>query len=172
MALKKALVFDATAIIYLTKAGVIRRLGAFGRPLLVPDEVYEEVVVKGKAAGAPDAFEFERLVEEAVFQVTGPSMEGDLAKVREPLRGSDADASVLLEGIRTGGTVVSDDRRVRRLASLRSMDVTGSAGILIALVRLGELSKEQGRDALDGMVESGWWCDTRTYSKILRRLGF
>ncbi len=172
MAAEAPLVLDATVIIYLSKAGVLRRLVALGRSLLVPAEVYQEVVIQGKAAGAQDAFEVERLAEEGILRVEGPLASPDLEEVREPLRGSDADAAVLLRAESTGGTVVSDDRRLRRLASLRNREVTGSAGILLALVKQGELSKEEGRQALDAMVEAGWWCDTRIYSKIIRRLGF
>lgn len=172
MASGETLVFDATTIIYLTKAGVIKRPGVMGRPLLVPAEVYEKVVLKGKEVGAPDAFEFERLVTEGVFDITEPSAGEELAKVREATRGSDAETAVLLEAMRVEGTVVSDDLRVRRLASLGKTEVTGGTGILITLVNLGKMSNEEGREALNVMVESGWWCDTRTYSKILRRLGF
>lgn len=166
------LVLDATALIYLTKATVLRRLQGLGRPLLLPAEVYQEVVVQGKASGAQDAFEVERLAEEGIFRVTEPLPGSDLAEVREPLRGSDADAAVLLHAEATGGTLVSDDRRLRSLASLRGTDAIGNGGVLIALVRRGELTKEEGKEALEAMIEAGWWCDTRTYAKILKGLGF
>ena len=60
----EAVVADSTVLIFLGKLRRLDWLRAEYDPVLVPTEVYEEVVVNGKELGAPDAALVESAIEE------------------------------------------------------------------------------------------------------------
>jgi predicted nucleic acid-binding protein len=62
-------VFDSSPLIYLNKVGLEWVLEELEGEKIVPPEVYEQVVTRGKARGDADALHTERLVEPGVITV-------------------------------------------------------------------------------------------------------
>jgi predicted nucleic acid-binding protein len=67
------------------------------------------------------------------------------------------EASCLALAISRGLTLVTDDLAARRLAKDRSVPLTGTLGILIALVRGGILSLTEANDILAAMIHRHYW---------------
>jgi predicted nucleic acid-binding protein len=66
------------------------------------------------------------------------------------------EASCLALAISRGLTFVTDDLAARRLATDREVSLTGTLGILIALVRDDALSPQKANGILTAMIERGY----------------
>jgi len=67
--MKKAIELDASGLIYLAKAGLLDLVEDLYEEIIITDAVYQEVVIRGKAGGYPDALVIERAVIEGHIQV-------------------------------------------------------------------------------------------------------
>lgn len=62
-------VINSTPLIYLCKAGLNWIFQELDADCIIPDSVYEEVVIRGKQIGSADAFVAEELVNNNVISV-------------------------------------------------------------------------------------------------------
>ena len=69
-----------------------------------------------------------------------------------------------------GAIAVIDDRRARNVARVLGVRLSGTPAILIELVRTGTIMKTEAERALERMVEHGWYCDAKLFSRILKAI--
>jgi predicted nucleic acid-binding protein len=63
-----------------------------------------------------------------------------------------------------------DEKRGRTVAEVEDIDVRGTAFLLLRSVKNGQKASEEAEEILDDMIDSGWYCSTSFYSKILDKL--
>ncbi|MCJ7479084.1 MAG: DUF3368 domain-containing protein [Candidatus Nanohaloarchaeota archaeon QJJ-7] len=163
------LVLDATPLIYLAKAGVLQKLESLEEDLIVPNEVYDEVVIKGKEAGEADALLIENLAEAEVIEVREVKGGEFYQKLESDRYLSDADRQVLSIAEESGISVV-DEEHARSVADMEGVENRGTVYLLFRLLDLGVMDAGEARETLESMIEAGWYCSTDLYSKILREL--
>lgn len=163
-------VFDATPLIYLSKAQRLAIVEGLEGERIVPELVYEEVVVEGVDRGYPDARRVERVVEDGVFEVrqapetpTAERLEGN------PNLGR-ADVAVLALADDADGIAVMDESYGRSVADSEGIETRGTAWIVLSLVKRREIDAGEARETIDAMVETGWYCSPDLYAKILQRI--
>jgi len=66
------------------------------------------------------------------------------------------EAACLALAIARGLVLATDDLAARRLAKCKGVDLTGTVGILIALVRDGKLALEDANTILTAMIQRGY----------------
>jgi len=76
-------------------------------------------------------------------------------------------ASCIACAIHRGGIVVTDDRAARATCSDYRIPVTGTIGILLALVRDGTLPVSDVDTILDGMIRQGFYSPVASISCLL-----
>ncbi len=64
-----AAVSNSTVLIYLAKIGKLALLKELFREVLIPKEVFKEVVINGKEQQQPDAFAVEMAIEEEWIRI-------------------------------------------------------------------------------------------------------
>ncbi len=164
------LVFDATPLIYLSKAERLAVVGDFPGERLVPGPVYEEVVVDGVDRGYPDARRVERAIEDNVFEVRDAPETATAERLRENPDLSRAGVAVLALADHLGGTAVMDEEYGRSVAGSEGIETRGTAFVVLSLVKRGRLDAEEARGTIDVMVEAGWYCSPDLYAKILGKI--
>lgn len=157
-------VLDATPLIYLGKADALKLLDSFD--VITTQSVYDEVVRRGKEAGASDA----RRVERYDLNVVEVPDNETYERLSDAPGLSDADAGVLALEDEEDATAVMDEKRGRSVADAEGIEVRGTAYLLLTAVKEGEITADEGREALDSMVESGWYCSTSFYAEIVGKL--
>lgn len=119
------------------------------------------MVRRGKEAGAPDA----RRVESYDLNVVEAPENETYERLTDAPGLSDADASVLALTDSRDATAVVDEKRGRSVADVEGIDVRGTAFLLLRAVKDDVITAEYGRETLDSMVESGWYCSTSSHAK-------
>lgn len=163
-------VFDATPLIYLAKAERLVLVGELPADPTMPERVFEEVVTRGIEEGHADARRIERAVEREALAVR-PTPEGDtFARLRGNENLSEADAAVLALAEAVDGTAVMDDAYGRAVADSEGITTRGTAYLVLELLAEGVIDAEEARDAIDAMLDAGWYCAPDLYATILRRI--
>jgi predicted nucleic acid-binding protein len=163
-------VFDATPLVYLTKADRLPLLADLDEPRLVPERVYREVVTRGLEEGYPDARRIERGVEEGPLEVVTVEGSDTLDRLGENPNLSGADAAVLACAAERGATAVMDEAYGRDVAAVEGIGTRGTAYLLVLLVRRSAITPGTARETLDGMLDAGWYCSPDLFATLVGKL--
>jgi hypothetical protein len=77
------------------------------------------------------------------------------------------EASCLAIALHRNAGILTDDLDARRFAQQGSISVSGSVGILIKAIDLGQLSREQGNHLLHLMIAKGYYSPIETLDEFL-----
>ncbi|MYL66190.1 DUF3368 domain-containing protein [Halorubrum distributum] len=165
-------VFDVTPLIYLAKANRIGVVEALDEPRVVPEAVYREVVTTGVKRGYDDARRIERTVENGLVDVVAVETDGSPVATRLARHPglSDADVAVLACADARDAVAVMDESAGRSAAEVEGVETRGTAYLVLAPVKDGQLSKAEGRDAIDVMIDYGWYVAPDVYTRIVGKL--
>mgnify|MGYP002760461879 FL=1 len=165
-------VFDATPLIYLAKAERLDVIETLDEPRVVPEAVYREVVTTGVERGYDDARRIERAVEDGLvdtFAVDTDDSPVATRLARHPGL-SDADVAVLACADARGAVAVIDESAGRSAAAVEGVETRGTAYVALSAVKDGALTTAEGRDAIDTMIDHGWYVAPNVYTKIVGKL--
>ena len=165
-------VFDATPLIYLAKAERLDVIETLDEPRVVPKAVYREVVTTGVEQGYDDARRIERAVEDGLVDVVAVDTDDSPVATRLARHPglSDADAAVLACADARDAVAVMDESAGRSAAGVEDVETRGTAYVVVTAVRDGALSTADGRDAIDAMIDGGWYVAPDVYTKIVEKL--
>ena len=163
-------IFDATPLIYLAKAERLEVTETLSDPRLVSERVYREVVTQGIEAGYDDARRIERAVEDGRLDVVEVDLEDSTVATRLDAGLSAADVAVLACADARDGVAVMDEAAGRSAAAVEGVETRGTAYVVLSAVKRGKLAPEEGREAIDAMIDRGWYVAPDLYAKIVRKL--
>ena len=165
-------VFDATPLIYLAKSERLGVIETVSDPRLVPEAVYREVVTEEIEAGYDDVRRIERAAEDGRLDVVEVDLDGSAIATRLDRHAglSDADVAVLACADARDGVAVMDEAAGRSAAVVEGVETRGSAYVVLSAVKRGELSPEEGRDAIDAMINRGWYVAPDVNTRIIGKL--
>jgi predicted nucleic acid-binding protein len=152
---------DATTIISLGNAGRLDLLNAFDGTVVVPDAVASEVTTE-PANSNLRAFLDDGNAEESNAPGVSDATPEATAEAMDLLDEDDENGDVVLIAsvIRhrrrgDGVAIVSDDRRVRRVAEGLGAEVTGTIGVVVRAVAEGRLDEPAGLALVERLDERG-----------------
>ncbi len=152
---------DSSVLINFAKANRLDLVAqVFEKPLNIPEEVYQETVIRGVEKKEKDSLIIDRFVKEKKIKVT---------KVGFPLEFPflDAGEKAVLSLARQEKiqVVCIDEAQARNAAKLLGLKPIGSLGILNLAIKQGLLTKAEAMDLLDEMISQGY----RISAKILEK---
>lgn len=65
---------------------------------------------------------------------------------------------------------VMDEVASRLAAEVEGIETRGTASVVLAAVKRGDLSPEDGRETIDRMVDAGWYVGPDVYAQVVRKL--
>ena len=166
----KSLIFDATPLIYLGKINVLEKITHFPEEKYTTESVYQEVVVEGKKSGNPEVFLIESLLDAGILKIKTPADDRYIAHLKENPGIHKGDAEVLALALELDGIALLDDEEARGMAEMEGIEHHGTIYLLLRMMKMGLLTKEETIDRLDEMLRRGWWCSTELYAGILRAI--
>lgn len=135
-------VCDAGPLIAFGKLGQLGLLLRIYREILIPHEVYDEVVTKGLRIGAPDAAAVDFLVREGRIRLVSIELPLPLPAWGAPLDVGEI-AAILLAQQHGMDTLLIDNAHARRAARQAGLRPKGTIGLLLHALRGGILSFDE-----------------------------
>ena len=165
-------VLDTTPLIYLIKSSLADALRKLKNQKLLPEHVYEELMV-GEAQGKPEAAVIRELVEEAAFILTRPRSTSLIKRVmkiaveneNKPLHRAEAEALAIAKEL--DGILIADDHAARSTAKLMQVECHGTGYLLGRMYQEGQISREEAIRKLTEMRRAGWRLSEDDYRTIL-----
>jgi predicted nucleic acid-binding protein len=156
------LVFDATPLIYLAKAGKLDKLEKLEEEKLIPEKVYIEVVEE--AGKEPDGQRIEKAVEKGILKTAS----AEAGNGSESL--SKADLQVLKIAEEKEAVAVMDEEHGRNVADVRDIKTHGTAFIILRMQKKQIISKKEARETIEKIIDEGWYCSTDLYKDIMNKI--
>lgn len=166
----KPLIFDATPLIYLGKINFIQKIAHFPEDKYTPESVYKEVVVEGKKSGQPEAFIIENMINTGIIKIRAPADNQYLSHLKENPKIHKGDAEVLALAYELEGIALLDDEKARGMAEIEGIEHHGTIYLLLKMMTIGLVTKEETLDGLNEMIHEGWRCSTELYADILKAI--
>ncbi len=158
-------IFDSTPLIYLCKSGLCWIFNELDDECIIPESVYNEVVIKGKDMGKADALIAEELVKNGIITVLQADRAFDTFKLDLELHQGEIDVLSLANGL--SGLAIIDDDIARTAGQLLDVEVHGTMYLIFMMVRIGKLSKSNAKGKLNEMISNGFWMGHKQYLMVL-----
>ncbi len=162
----QCLVLDSSAIIALAEINMVNIVEALGTEIIVPQAVYEEVVVKG--GGRPGSGELEALARQGKVKVLAARDRALVEALHDPLGMGESEAVAL--AVEHGCTVILDDRIARLKAKSMGLAVKGTIGLLRLAYDKGLIDRDKLIQALRELKEHGFRVSDNIINEILKKL--
>jgi predicted nucleic acid-binding protein len=166
----KPLIFDATPLIYLGKINFIQKIAHFPEEKYTPESVYKDVVVEGKKSGQPEVFIIENMINTGIIKIRAPADNQYLSHLKENPKIHKGDAEVLALAYELEGIALLDDEKARGMAEIEGIEHHGTIYLLLKMMTIGLVTKEETLDGLNEMIHEGWRCSTELYADILKAI--
>ncbi|MDY6788460.1 MAG: DUF3368 domain-containing protein [Candidatus Nanohaloarchaea archaeon] len=155
---------------YLAKADILEHVGELEEEILVPEKVYKEVVIQGKEEGYADAYRIEDFLDNSGGKMTDSRNNEIFDELKNNPNLSKADVEVLAIAEERSAIAVVDEDYARGIADVEGISNHGSVYVVLLLVKRDIISAEKAQEAIDSMVEHGWYCSTDLYAKVRSKL--
>ena len=158
------IVSNSTVLIYLAKIGKLNLLKTLFKKILIPSEVFNEVVIRGKEQQHFDALIVEKAVEEGWIEVK------DII-ANEELKGfgidpGEAQAISLTQSLDV--PVLLDQTHARNAAKALGLKPRGTIFVLLAALRKKLLTYDDYQDSLEDLVKAGFRMSDEVYLEAVR----
>ncbi|KCZ71696.1 putative nucleic acid-binding protein, contains PIN domain [Candidatus Methanoperedens nitroreducens] len=158
-------ILDSTPLIYICKVSLDWIFQELDADCIMPDAVYEEVVIKGKQMGNADALAVEKLVKNGIISVQ--KIENNSMFIQLSLELHRGEIGVLSLAKSMGGVAIIDDDIARTTGEILGVEVHGTIYLIFLIVKKGKLSKEDAKVRINRMITDGFWMGHKQYLTIL-----
>jgi len=133
---------------------------ALGESAVTVQEVIEELMIGVEKRVIPN-------VDWAWLPVISMNEEEKQAYQSLLQRLNKGEAACLAVAAVRGGRVLTDDRDARKIAAGMQIPISGTIGVLVRLIDLGELSVQEADALLAKMIAAGYFSPIRSLTEIL-----
>lgn len=155
---------NSTPLIYLAKIGKLGLLKKLFGEVIIPTEVFNEVVARGKEQQHPDSFVIEGAVEEGWIEVKDIKAIGELGEFG--IDPGEAQAISLAKSLDV--PVLLDQTHARIAAKALGLKPRGTIFVLLAALRKKLLTYEEYQDSLEELVKAGFRMSDEVYLAAVR----
>lgn len=158
---REIVVSNAGPLIYLSVIHRFSLLSDLFSTLLIPEAVYQEVVLQGR--GQPGADETRGAIEAGWLRRIDVKDRIAVDALLDELHAGEAEAIILAREL-TISRVLLDDRAARSKAQLMGLTITGTVGTLLLAQQAGVI--DDIRPDLDRLVESNFRISRQLYNQL------
>lgn len=158
-----SVVSNSTSLIYLAKIGKLDLLKVIFGEVLIPNEVFTEVVKKGKSLKRKDAY----TVENAIVQGWIRVVQADPFEIPIELDKGEEEALSLAKQLKLE-IVLVDDISARSAARLLGLTPRGTLFVLLMALKEKHIVFEEFLQALDQLIEQGFRLKEEVYVEAIK----
>ena len=157
-------------LIWLAKAGKLNLLREQYTKILIPQNVYDEVVEEGLREGYADAYAVKEAVEQGWIIVEADTgnqkkrLTDDLPDIHE------GEAAAMLIARDKNLPILIDESSGRAIAEALGLAPRGTIYVVLKALFRGRLTSTEARDTISSMVSSGFRIDPNLLERVLREI--
>lgn len=158
------IVSNSTILIYLAKIGKLNLLKKLFTEVIIPVEVFNEVVVSGKEQQHFDAFLVEGAIDEDWIKVRKIKIDKELMDFG--IDKGEAEAISLAKSV--GLAILIDQTHARIAAKALGLKPRGTIFVLLAALRKKYLTYDEYQESLEELVKAGFRMSDEVYLAAVR----
>lgn len=162
-------VSNSSPLIYLSKLGKLELLRKLFKEILIPKEVFNEVVLRGKEGKFSEVLVIEDAIHERWIRIKGIKIDRRLLKFAPELDLGEAEVISLAREIKAG-LVLMDDASARSISESFGRNTKGTIYVLLKAYKSELITKEEVKALLDKLISIGFRLSSEAYSRILGEL--
>lgn len=167
------IISNASPLIWLSKAGKIILLKELFSEVVIPEEVYREVVEKSLEEGSSDALIIKESVSEGWIKVSRLNeKETELCKriVEQASEIHVGEAQSIIMARERNTLLLMDDSSGRVFAETWGLKVKGTLYVITRAIDKGVLTQNEAKEIILLLVEKGFRIEPRLLARILREI--
>jgi len=145
---------NAGPLIHLTKANALHIVKALYHTILIPEEVRNEAVDKGKEKGHLDALRIEKAINQGWIETIQVRLKSDFQKAAKTAGLTKAETAVIQHAYENHLIALLDDEPARTFARTLGITIRGTLGILVQAAKNDILNQQQAIHTLDKLTET------------------
>ena len=163
-------VADASVLIWLAKTGRLNLLRDQYGTIIIPSEVYSEVVEEGNREGYPDSYVVKEAVEKGWIIVEADET-GEKKRIANNIREIHVgEAAALVIALSRNLPILIDESSGRTVAEALGLNPKGTMYVVLNALREGNLTTSEARDTIASMVSSGFRIEPSLLERVLREV--
>ncbi len=155
------IVSNASPLIYLAKVGKLNLLQIVFKEVVIPEEVKEEVVDKGKELGEKEAYMVEKAIAEGWLKVSRAEI------LETPIELNPGELATISLAKKLN-TEVLDETPGRVAAKLFDLTPRGTIFVLLKSLKMGNIDLNQFIETLNQMIKHGFRLKEEVYMEAMR----
>jgi len=166
-------VSNSSPLIWLSKIGKISLLKHLYGEVLIPEEVYNEVVERGLKEGFSDALIVRECVNQGWIKVsTLNEREVELCRriMEHAAEVHLGETQAILLAREVNALLLMDESCGRAFAETWGLKVRGTLYVILKALREGLLSKEEAKEAVSSMIIKGFRIEPKLLTRILKEI--
>ena len=154
------LICDTTPLIHLTKIGFHTHFDAFDFKLNSTSEIIKELKIENNKY--PETVVLKKLVDERVLEIR------DAQRLIPIIQGTSlGEISVISLALEMNAVAVIDDRLAVNYARGLGLTTVFTPFFIFRAMVKNAIDRDEARDYISKLIDSGWRCDVETYKNIL-----
>lgn len=163
------IVSNSSPLIYLSKLGRLELLRKLFKEILIPKEVFNEAVLRGKEEKFSEALVIEDAMHEGWLKIKGTKVDRRLLEFAPELNLGETEVISLAREVKAD-LVLMDDASGRGVSESFGLNTKGTIYILLKAYKSGLIKKEEVKTLLDKLILAGFRLSSEVYSRILEEL--
>ncbi|PIN85770.1 MAG: hypothetical protein COV47_00540 [Candidatus Diapherotrites archaeon CG11_big_fil_rev_8_21_14_0_20_37_9] len=148
---------DSMVLIHLAKITLLEKSCSHFSDVIIPQKVFDEVVVIGKKKEYPDAFLVEEIIQKGKISVkTLKNKDFEKRANQFNIFGGEAEV-VALYWQEKANLIACDDDNVRNKKEMLELNIIGTPSILLSLYRKRKITKEKFEESINKLRKIGWF---------------
>jgi len=158
------IVSNSTVLIYLAKINRLHFLKIIFKKVIIPPEVYSDVVTEGKKQNHIDATVVEQAINEGWIQVRKIKIDPLLAKIG--IHKGEAEAIALANNMKK--RVLLDQTHAREAAKMLGLKPVGTIYVLLQILKKKKINYEEYLLCLLDLIDVGFRMSEEVYIEAVR----
>lgn len=156
---RKTVIADASSLILLAKSELLESI-LTKLDIIVPEEVYEEAVVRGKAKGHADAFQLETFFNAKQLQTKSVGKE-NIQRIQKlfNLSAGERDALALAQQLGVTDLLIDDKKGINACRAL-GLRFNTALDLVVGLRKQGIITKAKAFKVFGQLEVYGWYAKT------------
>ncbi|MDI6640329.1 MAG: DUF3368 domain-containing protein [Methanocellales archaeon] len=162
-------VSNSTSLIYLAKTNKLSLLRDVFKTVIIPPEVFNEVVVRGREEGYSEVIAIEEAIRDKWLEVKDAKVDSKLLEIAREVDKGEVEAISLGRNVKAD-LILIDDATGRKVAESFGLNVKGTLYVILRGLKKNVLSKKEAKDYILELVSSGFRLSPEVLGGVLREI--